>query len=131
MTDVKKIREIKASRPLKLIDIILMSLVLVIALAWAIIPYFSSPAGNTVQITVNGQMSEYSLDSNRKIQLDGLTVVIENGQVFVSETDCDDKVCQHTGKISKVNQSIVCLPKNIVIKVTGKNDFQVDSGGGV
>ena len=131
MTDVKKIREIKASRPLKLIDIILMSLVLVIALAGAIIPYLSSPAGNTVQITVNGQTSEYSLDSNRKIQLDGLMVVIENGQVFVSETDCDDKVCQHTGKISKVNQSIVCLPKNIVIKVTGKNDFQVDSGGGV
>lgn len=131
MTDVKRVREIKNSRPIKLIDVILMSLVLIIALVWSIIPYFTAPTGNVVEITVNGQTSSYSLNTNRKIQLDGLVVEIQNGQVFVSETNCEDKVCQHTGKISKVNQSIICLPKNIVIKVTGNSDFQVDSGGGV
>ena len=131
MTDVKRVREIKNSRPIKLIDVILMSLVLIIALVWSIIPYFTAPTGNVVEITVNGQTSFYSLNTNRKIQLDGLVVEIQNGQVFVSETNCEDKVCQHTGKINKVNQSIICLPKNIVIKVTGNSDFHVDSGGGV
>lgn len=52
---------------------------------------------------------------------DGLsvTVVVQDGAVRVTQADCDDQVCVHTGKIGRHNgRSIACLPAGIVVTVT-------------
>ena len=45
-------------------------------------------------------------------------VIIHDGGVEVTDADCPDKVCVHTGFINKPSQSIVCIPNklNIIIK---------------
>ena len=131
MTDVKRVREIKNSPPLRVVDVIIMAILTIIVVCCALIPYFTAPTGSMLEVTVDGRTTSYSMSSNKVIIFDGMTVEIIDGQASVTFTDCPDKVCQHTGKISKVNQSIVCLPKNIVIRVVGKSDFQVETGGGV
>lgn len=52
------------------------------------------------------------------IELDGNIIFVENGQISVIEADCPDKLCIKQGAISNGARPIVCLPNNVVIKLT-------------
>ncbi len=52
-------------------------------------------------------------------------LVDENGS-YVKDVICPDKVCQKTGVVNKVGQSIVCLPNRVVVYVEGKTESDVD-----
>ena len=60
----------------------------------------------------------YPLSEDREISIeDKNTVVIKDGQVFMAEADCPDKLCVNSKPISSRGQSIVCLPNRIVLKI--------------
>ncbi len=128
MTDKRAINEIKESKPLRLFDVIVMAVVTVAALALALTGLVGGKKGARVVVTENGKTQEYSLGENREIKLTELTVVIDGGEAYVKDASCADKVCEHTGKISRVNQSIVCLPGDVVVKIVGSGEFQADTG---
>ena len=128
MTDLKAVKAIKSTKPMRFVDIIVIILVVAISIVITVIGMLNTKKGDIVVITVDGKASKYSLSSNRSIVLDCLTVVIESGYVYIIDSCCQDKICEHTGKISKVNQSIVCLPNNIVITILGNSEFQADTG---
>lgn len=50
-----------------------------------------------------------------------VTVKVENGAVFVAESDCPNQDCVHSGRIGQAGQSIVCLPARIVIELVGES----------
>lgn len=52
-------------------------------------------------------------------------VVGENG-AYVKDVVCPDRVCQKTGLISRVGQSIVCLPNRVVVYIEGKEESAID-----
>ncbi len=52
------------------------------------------------------------------IELDGNIVFVEKGQISVIEADCPDKLCIKQGAVSGGARPIVCLPNNVVIKLT-------------
>ena len=54
------------------------------------------------------------------------TLVIENGEAWVSEADCPDKICMGMGKISKNGEFIACLPNRVIIVVEGGEESPVD-----
>jgi hypothetical protein len=54
------------------------------------------------------------------------TLVIENGEAWVSEANCPDKVCMGMGKISKNGEFIACLPNQVIIVVEGGEESPVD-----
>ena len=84
-----------------------------------------SKTGDTVEITVNGEsFGVYELASNAEINVDGLlTVVIENGQVYVTGQTCRNRICANHSPISKAGQTIICLPRGVVIKITGETEI--------
>lgn len=57
-----------------------------------------------------------------------IRVSLEKGLVYVAEGDvnCPDKVCVKTGKISRVGQSIVCLPNKVAVYIEGSEKAAVD-----
>ena len=80
--------------------------------------------GEKVCITINGMFyGEYSLTENQVIIIDepfGYNqIMIENGTVFMSEADCPDKYCMEYKPISKISETIVCLPHKLVVEVKG------------
>ncbi len=79
----------------------------------------------TVTVTKDGVIVKtLSISENCEFEIDGnLTVCIENGEVYVKESHCKDKICEKTGKISKQGSSIICLPQKIVISLSGEGDF--------
>lgn len=128
MTDLKTVKAVKNSQPLRIVDVIVMAVIAAAALALALTGVLDGKPGARVKIAENGTTQEYPISENRTIELSSLTVVIENGKVYVTDSTCPDKICEHSGKISRVNQSIVCLPSGIVITITGTGEFQTDTG---
>ena len=89
-----------------------------------------------VEVSIDGKLIEtYPLGSDskyniRKIIDVGNTLVIENGEVYILEADCADELCVKQGKIKRANESIICLPHKLVIKITsseaGDNNSDLD-----
>lgn len=55
-----------------------------------------------------------------------LTVVIESDSVYVKSPGCPDKLCEHTGAITKAGQSIVCLPAKVSVTLES-SDSSLDA----
>ena len=52
---------------------------------------------------------------------------VKDGEIAVIEASCKDQIDVKRGYISKVGETIVCLPHDLVIKViSGETNEQVD-----
>ncbi|MBR2715491.1 MAG: NusG domain II-containing protein [Ruminococcus sp.] len=54
-----------------------------------------------------------------------LSVIVSEKEVYV-ESSCPDKLCEHSGKISKAHQSIVCLPAKVSVTLESDKDSDID-----
>lgn len=48
-----------------------------------------------------------------------LTILLDRDGVRVAESDCPGRDCVHTGVITRAGQSIVCLPEQVVVQLSG------------
>ena len=69
------------------------------------------------------------VESPYTITVGGNTILVEKGQISMQEADCPDGLCIKQGAISGGARPIVCLPNNIIIKLTD-NENDVDAGQG-
>ena len=79
-------------------------------------------AGARAVVTVDGpEIGSYPLQKSGTFPLNGGTniLVVENGEAWVSEADCPDKVCMGMGRISRNGEFIACLPNRLLIVVEG------------
>ena len=53
-------------------------------------------------------------------------LVVENGEAWVSEANCPDKVCMGMGRISRNGEFIACLPNRLIVVVEGGEPALVD-----
>ena len=83
----------------------------------------NKPAGQMVEIIQDGA-TLYTLDlsreKNQTIRIDspdgGYNIItIQDGTIFMSEANCPDKTCIHTGVLRSENVPIVCLPHKVII----------------
>ena len=78
----------------------------------------------TVVITVSGQEIQRTPLSDftaADVEHNGYTLHIAavDGGVAVTASDCPTQDCVHTGTITRAGQSIVCLPEQVVVQLTG------------
>ena len=62
------------------------------------------------------------LDGEKQITIDGkyhLTVTLTDDGAQVTHSDCPTQDCVRTGHVSRVGQSIICLPEQVVVKLVG------------
>ena len=111
-------------------DIILvLSMVIIAAAAFLIINFAVKKDGSYAVIKVDGKVIK-TLDLNSgetTIEVNGYQggvnkVVINDGKVSMTEADCPDELCVKTGKISRVGETIVCLPHRVVVEIKGSQD---------
>ena len=55
------------------------------------------------------------------------TLVIEDGKAHISDADCGDHTCIHTGRISREGEQIVCLPHKLVIEIASGVAPEIDA----
>ena len=121
---------------MKKADYILIAVVLVAAIIYSVsgwlMPSVSSK-GATVEIAVNAShFASYPLESSTVVTVPidqnghHNILVIQNGTVKMTEANCPDLVCVKSNAISKVGQTIVCLPNRVVVEIKGKGKSEVD-----
>ncbi len=108
----------------KKFDFLIIISVLILSLGVFFI--FSSDGGKIVEISVSGELyGTYSLFEDSTIDIKtnngNLTVVIENSEVFVLESDCRDGECEKQTPVTGKGQSIICLPLETVISIGEEN----------
>ena len=69
------------------------------------------------------ETARYALTKDRTVKIEGAAgyniLVIEGGEVWLSEADCPNLLCVKTGKIRYAGQSIVCLPHRLAVRIVG------------
>lgn len=84
----------------------------------------NASGGAEIVVSVDGDVfGTYSLFTDRVIEVGNVfghnRIVIADGKAFMEDADCPDKYCMNYKPISKTNESIICLPHRLVVRVTG------------
>lgn len=92
-------------------------------------------SGSRVVIYRDGQRAEcFPLSEDRTFLIDSAygtnRLVISDGEAFLTEADCPDKLCVKMGKIRYDGQTIVCLPHKVVVAVEGGEKESLPESGG-
>ena len=117
-------------------DALVVLAVLLLTLGLAARPYFAARSAGelTISVAIDGETVERCALSTYeggtyKSRGYTLTVAVQNGAVRVSESDCPNQDCVHSGAISRAGQSIVCLPARVVVTLEGAaSDYDLIAG---
>ncbi|MDO4552821.1 MAG: NusG domain II-containing protein [Bacillota bacterium] len=106
-------------------DLFLALILIVLCGGAAFAAGFGGEGGSQVRVTVGGETyGVYSLYEDREIIIEENDhynkIFIKGGAVCMADSDCAGKQCQQQGKVSRINQPIVCLPNQVVVTVEGQ-----------
>ena len=73
---------------------------------------------DVISLAANTDTIEIHTDRGRN------TLSVFADGVAMIDADCPNLDCVHTGKITRVNQTIVCLPHRLLIRLESKNQTE-------
>lgn len=86
--------------------------------------FFLKPAGKQVKITGKSTQNYYPADENKIIDVEGLLgitkVVIEDGEIWIEDSPCREKLCIKMGRIKRTHEQLVCIPNRVVVELEGE-----------
>lgn len=97
--------------------ILIISIIVCAVLLTAFFLLKGGSSGTMVVVTVSGEeYGRYSLLQEQVIQInDTNTLVIHGGTADMLFADCPDQVCVKHTPISNTNETIICLPNQVVV----------------
>ena len=113
-------------------DLILIGGLLLIAAVALIYLFFFRPAGNRVEITIDGKLYKtFSLEEEITEEIrtgeDGCnTLIIRDGKAFMDFATCPDGICVDHSPIFRDGESIVCLPNRVVVTIVTQEENAPD-----
>lgn len=110
------------------LDFAVIAAALLLAAAIWITAFFGSKSAERVKVVCGEKSYYYNIDSDLTMDFvsdDGLKVTVraENGSVWIESSDCSDKICVKSGKITRAGEAVVCAPAKVAVMITS-------SGGG-
>ena len=114
-------------------DLWLIAGAICLALAAFLLRETFQKTGDTIEITVDGELyGTYSLKEDQTILInDTNTCQIQNGQAKMIQADCPDHLCMKQKAVTKEGGTITCLPNRVVIQAGQSTDGKVDTVAGV
>ena len=93
-----------------------------VAAVCAVLWIFANHGGQTAYIYLDGKLyKSVPLDTESTFRINTAAgyndICIHNGEIWVSEADCPDKVCVKSGKLKSGGMPIVCLPHRLTIEI--------------
>ena len=112
-------------------DLLLLFVILLTAALIIFIRYFfGGEQTGYVNVRVGGEKTEtyyFSEDQTVKINEGTNVMKIEDKTVNMIDANCPDKLCVHQKPISKNNESIICLPNNVVVQIVSQDESELDA----
>ena len=115
---------------LKKQDILLLAALLAGVLLLGAFLMLTRKSGAEVVVKVAGkQVTSIPLDKDTKYTIHGVNggtneLVIADGQIWLEQASCPDKLCEHMGFISDALMPITCLPNHLVIRIVIEGEEQ-------
>lgn len=102
--------------------VLIIGVIIVIILGFGFNNYTNTKKSEKVEIYVNNKLYKtYDINSKEEVKIEteeGNNIIkIHDKGVEMIDASCPDKVCVHTGFISKNSESIVCLPNKVNVKI--------------
>lgn len=113
-------------------DLILIIGLLLIAAVALIYLFFFRPAGDRVEITIDGKLYKtFSLGEtiSEEIRTDESgcnTLIIRDGKAWMDSATCPDGICVDHPPIFRDGESIVCLPNRVVVTIVTQGEDAPD-----
>ena len=105
------------------LDIIFIAAILTVSLIAVGIMLLTRKEGAEVVVSVGGEeVGRYSLAENGEYSVNGGSnvFVIENGEVYMKTSTCHGfQDCVEKGRIKYKNDTIVCLPNKVELRIVG------------
>ena len=114
-------------------DIIIWAAVIIIGAALLLVFLLTRKPGAYVIVSVDGkETARYSLSDSVDTMIHGYNggtnhLVILDGEACLAEADCPDRLCVKQGRISQVNDSIVCLPHRVSVHIVAADSDAPDA----
>ena len=111
----------------------LIILFLIIGIGFLIQRYYFGKSGISAIIEQDGEtISELDLSKDTELVLDdgnggSNTITVKNGKIAVTDANCPDLVCVHTGSISQTGEVIACLPHKLIITISEEKNSDLDA----
>jgi hypothetical protein len=105
-------------------DCLLIGGLLLIALISYFIIVEGESTGEEAVVCVNGQeIGRYALNQSGRYELNGGSniLIIQDGEAYLEDANCPDKLCVRQGKIRLSGQVITCLPNRLTVTVYADN----------
>jgi hypothetical protein len=85
--------------------------------------FFSRPVEQQVKITGRSSQEYYELNEDRVVEVEGplgiTKVIIEDGEVWVENSPCREKICMRMGRIKRTGDQLICIPNRVVVEIEG------------
>jgi len=111
-------------------DRILLVVLVAITVMSAPLVTWAMPAKGAVSIVgpYGTTQVDPNLDSAYRVEgrLGTVTVVVRDGAVFCSESECPDEVCVHSGDLA-AGRPIVCAPNGVVVMYAAPEKGALDA----
>ncbi len=108
-------------------DLLLVGAVVLLALLALLVYKYTGKTGEAVVVVIDGkETATYALDKDIEVVIEtpdgGKNVLcIKGGVAYMTEANCPDGICAKHAPISKTNETIVCLPHKLVVKVVSQH----------
>ena len=108
---------------LRLRDVfIIVSIIAAVFVFYALLP---ESGGETAVVSHDGGViAEIPLGSSGEYvfpQVPDMVFTAGDGAVSVTKSNCGDKTCMRTGKISRRGEAIICVPNKIIVEIKGSS----------
>lgn len=114
-------------------DIKLVAIILILAVSYVLTSFLMKSDGDKVVIMVNGaeyKTMDLNEDTTFTIELENgayNTFTVKDGYVDMIDASCPDGICVNHRDIHYNDETIVCLPNNVVIQIASGEESQVDA----
>ena len=114
--------------------LLILALLLLAGAAWLYMSLTREPGGEAV-VTIDGEeRARLPLDEDGQWVFESArgenTLVIENGEAYISQASCPDHICVHQGRVSFDGETIVCLPNRLIVTIEGGKSAETDASAG-
>lgn len=111
---------------MRLLDYFIL-LIFLAVIGFAAMKVFTKKSGSRIlMVQTQGERYAYSMGKNMRLEFSGpcgkSIIIIENEEAWFEHSDCENRVCVESGKISRPNQWAACLPNGIIIYIEGEEE---------
>lgn len=102
-------------------------LIFLAVMGFAAMKVFTKKSGSRIlMVQTQGERYAYSMEKNMRLEFSGpcgkSIIIIENEEAWFEHSDCENRICVESGKISRPNQWAACLPNGIIIYIEGEEE---------